>query len=442
MDFPIIAYPALLYAYEGQPPGRRIDMIVVHSTAGSRQGDLYTLSGRDRRHLVSAHYYITKLGEIFQLVQDKDVAWHAGVSYWQGDYNCNRFSLGVELENMNDGEDKYTQNQLDAALWLVQTKVRQYRIPQSRLVRHADISPGRKTDPRGFPWESFIANVYRDMPAEPPPPPLPEQQPEVLLRDILIDHSYLRVNHVYHPDWPLHQFALRNRLGPPMAPPFRFTAENKVWQAELYGTDAIASPSGDWSDIRRLSVLDDGELKETFRNEAYKQIGVQYHADWALHQYADRNDLGIPLSEAFGINTSDGRSFLVQIFQLETLFTPAGKWDIVLPLNGLIDALQLGGPDAELRDLLLNQQYIRIGNRYHPDWELHKYAIGQKLGSALTNEERLNVGRQEYAVASYARDVLFTPAGDWRLVQRLSDLLEATNVQQFSAPDAQMGGDF
>ncbi len=447
MDYPIIPYPALAHAFDAQAPGRRIDMLVMHSTAGTRLGDLYTLSGRDRRHLVSVHYYITKLGEIFQLVPDKDVAWHAGVSYWQGEANCNKISIGVELENLNDGYDKYPQNQLDAVLWLVQTKVRQYRIPRSRLVRHADIAPGRKTDPRGFPWESFKANVYRDMPDEPPPPPVPVQSPEVQLRDALINHSYERVNSVYHPDWAMHQFALQNRLGPPMAPPYRFTAENRIWQAELYGSDAICSPSADWKDIRRLSQLSDGELKTVLRAESYKQLGVQYHADWAMHQYADRNDIGIPLTENFRVSIADGRSFSVQVFQLETLFSPAGKWNVVLPLGGLTDAGQLQGPDAELRDLLLNQQYIRIGNRYHPEWDLHKIAISHKLGAPLTDQEKLTVGRQDYMVASYARDVLYTPAGDWRLVQRLSDLFAAVSAsrsgkpERWPASDRQMGGD-
>lgn len=423
MDFPIVAYPALAHAFESAPPGRRIDMIVMHSTAGTKQGDLYTLSGRDRRHLVSTHYYVTKLGEIYQLVQDKDIAWHAGVSYWQGDANCNRVSLGVEMENRNDGVDKYPQSQLDAVLWLVQTKVRQYRIPRSRLVRHADIAPGRKSDPRGFPWESFKANVYRDLPDEPPPPPVPQQNPDVELRDTLIDHSYRRVNHVYLPDLKMHQFALRERLGPPAAPPFNFSAENRDWLAEIYGSDAICSPSGEWQDIRRLSQMVDSELKTNLRDAAYKQLGVEYHADWPMHQYADRNDLGIPLSESVRVSIADGRSFSVQLFQLETLFSPAGKWSTVLPLSGLLDAGPLDGPEAELRDLLLNQQYIRIGNRFRPNRELHKAALAMRLGSALSDEEKLTIGRQDYMVASYARDVLFTPTGDWKLVQRLSDLV-------------------
>ena len=152
-------------------------------------------------------------------------------------------------------------------------------------------------------------------------------------------------------------------------------------------------------------------------------MGVQHHPDWPIHQFADRNDLGIPLSEAVRVSISDGRSFLVQIFQLDTLFSPVGAWDVVLPLNGLLDAPQLEPADAELRDLLLNQQYIRIGNRYHPDWELHKAAIQFRLGAALTDQGPLTVGSQDYMVAFYARDVLFAPTGDCKLVQRLSDLL-------------------
>jgi hypothetical protein len=253
--------------------------------------------------------------------------------------------------------------------------------------------------------------------------------PEVQLRDALINHSYERVGHVYHPDWAMHQFALQNRLGPPMAPPFRFAAQNQVWQAELYGTDAICSPTnGTWKDIRRLSQLDDGELKTVLRAESYKQLGVQYHPDWTMHQFADRNKIGLPLTENFPLSMSDGRSFAVQIFQLDTIFSPAGKWNTVLPLSGLTDATNLKGPDADLRDLLLNQQYIRIGNRYHPDWDLHRIAIQQKLGAPLTDQEKLTVNHQDYMVASYARDVLYTPSGDWRLVQRLSDLITAVNA--------------
>lgn len=425
MEYTIIQYPALPSAYTAQKPGRRIDMIVLHATGGVKTGDLWTLSGRDRTHLVSCHYYITKLGEIYQLVQDKDIAWHAGVSFWQGESDCNRFSLGIELENLNTGRDPYPQAQLDAALWLVRTKVQQYRIPRSRLVRHADIAqpPGRKTDPRGFPWESFVAQVYAEVaPGPPPPPPSPPPAEEVL-RTALLDAAYRRARHVYHPDWALHQYAIRERLGPPIVPLLRFRAEQRDWVAEIYGVDAVCSPVGGWQDIRRLSQLPDGELKRAFRQEVYRALGVAYHPDWAFHQYADRNPIGVPLSESFRLVLSDGTSYSAQIFSLDTLISPTGQWNTVIPLSHLLAASQLAPRDAELRDALLQRQYQRIGAKYHPEWAMHQAAIRWQVGAPLSNQERIELGAVDYVAQSYGRDVLYSPEGDWSIVKRLSELL-------------------
>jgi hypothetical protein len=172
MSFEIIQYPALPSAYIATK-GRRIDMLVLHATAGRKNGDLYTLSGRDRRHLVSTGYYVTKVGEIYQLVADVNISWHAGVSWWQGEDDCNRFSLGIEMENLNDNKDPYTPEQIAAVTWLGQTKVRAYNIRRSRIVTHAQIAqpPGRKTDPRGFPMARFIDECF----VPPPVPTIGEQ---------------------------------------------------------------------------------------------------------------------------------------------------------------------------------------------------------------------------------------------------------------------------
>jgi hypothetical protein len=171
MVYTIQQYPALPHVITPRQPGARtISLLVLHATAGRRTGDLKALSGRERGHLVSCHYYITKTGEIIQLVQDKDIAWHAGVSAWQGKMDCNEPSIGVEMENLNDGSDPYPQVQIDAALWLVRSKVQQYTIVKSRLVRHAEVALplGRKDDPRGFPWASFVQQVYGPTPATGP----------------------------------------------------------------------------------------------------------------------------------------------------------------------------------------------------------------------------------------------------------------------------------
>ena len=48
---------------------------------------------------VSAHYFVNEEGEIWQLVDDFDIAWHAGVSKWLNRKNLNETSIGIELVN-------------------------------------------------------------------------------------------------------------------------------------------------------------------------------------------------------------------------------------------------------------------------------------------------------------------------------------------------------
>jgi hypothetical protein len=424
MNYRIISYPALPSAYTAHRPGRRIDMLILHATGGIKTSDLWTLSGRDRRHLVSTHYYVTKLGEIYQLVQDKDVAWHAGLSYWQGESDCNYFSIGVEMENLNDGRDVYPQAQQDAVLWLVHNKVQQYKIPRSRLVRHAEIAlpPGRKNDPRGYPWESFVNQVYSDLSPGPTPPPSDLPTPNVILRTALMELAYRQARHTYHPDWSMHQFALQQRLGPPLLPMFRFRAENHDWIGEIYGVDAICSPVGAWNDLRRLSQLPDGNLKQVFRSQVYLLLGAIYHADWSFHQYADRNAIGMPLSESFQFTLSNGESYVAQIFSLETVISPYGQWDVIFPLSNLLDAPKLEPRDAELRDTLLRRQFQRIGGAYHPDWAIQQAALRLGLGAPLSDQDRIEMGAQDYVAQPFARDVLYSPVGDWGIVRRLSAL--------------------
>lgn len=105
---------------------------------------------------VSAHFLIRRDGEVLQFAPCARRAWHAGLSSWRGRERCNDFSLGVELEGADD--QAFAERQY---LRLAQlTAVLRTRYPLIDIVGHADISPGRKTDPGpSFDWghcrESF-----------------------------------------------------------------------------------------------------------------------------------------------------------------------------------------------------------------------------------------------------------------------------------------------
>lgn len=155
------------YAHQSpnhDPREKPISMLVLHATVGSYASALAWLCNPASR--ASSHYLIRKDGHIAQLVPDDKVAWHAGVSAWHGVTDINECSLGIELENANDGRDPYPSAQIRAAHDLCQDKVARYNIERADIVRHLDIAlpKGRKTDPAGFPWPAFADSLYMDSP--------------------------------------------------------------------------------------------------------------------------------------------------------------------------------------------------------------------------------------------------------------------------------------
>ena len=75
------------------------DMIVVHYTAGSNARTAAEFLAREEVK-ASAHLVIGRKGELFQLVPFDTEAWHAGRSSYAGRVNLNRFSIGIELDNL------------------------------------------------------------------------------------------------------------------------------------------------------------------------------------------------------------------------------------------------------------------------------------------------------------------------------------------------------
>ena len=98
---------------------------------------------------VSAHFLIRRDGELIQFVSCLQRAWHAGESAWRGRVRCNDFSIGIELEGCDT--QVFTAAQYAQ---LHELLVRLYQTyPIADLVGHADIAPGRKTDPGPcFDW--------------------------------------------------------------------------------------------------------------------------------------------------------------------------------------------------------------------------------------------------------------------------------------------------
>jgi hypothetical protein len=133
--------------------GRKIDTIVLHSSYDAIGADPYSVSGTIKEYQeygVAPHYLIDRKGNIYRLVDDKNIAYHAGESQMKdGRTGVNAFSIGIELLNKED--DQYTDAQYAAVKSLIAHLKGLY--PIKSVVGHDDIAPGRKTDPWNFEWK-------------------------------------------------------------------------------------------------------------------------------------------------------------------------------------------------------------------------------------------------------------------------------------------------
>lgn len=147
--------------YDDRPVGTDIWALIVHSCEGSPAGDEQQSSIPwlcSPSSGVSAHYYVTRAGVIYQLVDGSRRAWHAGVSVLNGVWYCNNYSIGIELEHRM-GAAPYPAVQMDALSWLCRALIAAYAIPRSGVATHRQVakSAGRtdRTDPTDWTDAQF-----------------------------------------------------------------------------------------------------------------------------------------------------------------------------------------------------------------------------------------------------------------------------------------------
>lgn len=168
------------------PREQEITHIVIHSLSNVVANpenpyqvvDLYLLL---MEYGVSTHYLIDRSGEVYQLVPEQRVAFHAGRSSFPHlpffPHNMNDCSIGIELMGIGTREEMlpiiseeiydsirdnfigYTEAQYSALSLLLNDIHKRFpTIPQSRyhVIGHEDYAPGRKADPGNlFDWKKI-----------------------------------------------------------------------------------------------------------------------------------------------------------------------------------------------------------------------------------------------------------------------------------------------
>jgi hypothetical protein len=107
--------------------------IVIHDTEGRFIGSVRVL--QRARTNASAHFVVSRRGQIVQLVPVSDVAWHSGNSRW------NLHSIGIEHEGWADRRHSYTEREYRASAKLVAYLAHRWGVPVDRnhIIGHAEV---------------------------------------------------------------------------------------------------------------------------------------------------------------------------------------------------------------------------------------------------------------------------------------------------------------
>lgn len=122
---------------------KKIEYLVIHYTANNGdtgKGNCKYFQGGNRN--ASAHYFVDE-SEVWQSVEDGDVAWHCGTSGRYYHKSCrNNNSIGIELCSEKDGKGKYYFNNetIKKAAELTKYLMKRYSIPIENIVRHYDVT--------------------------------------------------------------------------------------------------------------------------------------------------------------------------------------------------------------------------------------------------------------------------------------------------------------
>lgn len=164
----------------------RIKYIVIHyvgATGGAEANCRYYAS----KYIgASAHYYVGFDGEIWQSVEDEDIAWHCGAKAYRHPECRNSNSIGIELCVRNKGSqsaesrDWYFEDAtVQAATMLTRKLMEKYGVPAERVLRHYDVTGKICPNPYVYnhtahTWEAFKAAIAKKESEEAVPKEYPQ----------------------------------------------------------------------------------------------------------------------------------------------------------------------------------------------------------------------------------------------------------------------------
>ncbi len=172
---PPVDYPGALWVPaaagnfdpENRPVEEKIDMVIVHDIEGPASSAISIF--QDPKRVVSAHYIVGGDGQVYQMVREHNVGYHAG------NRSINHRSIGIETEGYAYRPGWFSPTIYEAEARLVRDITRRYAIPRDRthIIGHFEVPNAKDptkfggsnghTDPGPYwNWAAFMTLVRND----------------------------------------------------------------------------------------------------------------------------------------------------------------------------------------------------------------------------------------------------------------------------------------
>lgn len=127
----------------------RIKYIVIHYFGGLATAENLARYWARTYAGASAHYAVGHNGEVFQIVEDDDVAWHCGSTTYKHAECRNSNSVGIEMAvkkrstatmSASDKDWYFTEETVAETIELTRLLMKKYNIPADHVIRHYDVT--------------------------------------------------------------------------------------------------------------------------------------------------------------------------------------------------------------------------------------------------------------------------------------------------------------
>lgn len=155
---------------------KRIKYIVIHyvgALGGAKANCNYYASAYIG---ASAHYFVDFNGDVYQSVEDADIAWHCGAKAYVHPDCRNANAIGIELCVRNNGSQADTSKDwyfedatVESAIALTKELMKKYGVTPDRVIRHHDVTGKICPNPYVYnhtkhTWDKFKAAIVANAP--------------------------------------------------------------------------------------------------------------------------------------------------------------------------------------------------------------------------------------------------------------------------------------